>query len=562
MVNTVTQYRSPVRLVKHTAEDVEPYSSQAISRARKKMMAEIALGGDEVVIDDVPYSRNDASTLLDLVTEESWRSHSIIYAQKGLLNFLEKEEFNNEELKKADAYLYDQRFVQAVSPYFAHAFNAVSGRLLRLNNFEELLRLLSYQGYIVPEHSHEAYQKLRTYLDELNYTLRNLSWEKFIADESVLHFVFSDEWKKCLNRLPSSFATVRDELVDNAIGIVLRFQHKATWYYLHQVLVQLKTIETNDFNRSEIQRIDAIIYENSKIEGGKGKVTTKKAKDSEVSTGRIIWWGIWIILMIIRVATCNNRSSNSSYSYKDYYSDRRVETPVSSSAEKRNEQLLLSVLDSLGEKKNLPVIARPLKTGDQPFDLFADDPNTLRNDSIIVENNSGYDAVFLYFKDIPGHYRSGLLPKVYATYIEKGESRTLSILPNNGRIYFAFGKEWGRLKKPVEISLKNILNPIDNPEQTITVDQFFRNTTDLQQTLLHNETLIDATLTYNGNYRYLNRFKGWAKDQITKIVLQRAGNGFTASATGRLYVKQAMKDAANTNDNKVEGEPPPTEEQK
>ena len=213
MVNTVTLYRSPLRLISHASEETTAYSSQAISRARKKMMAEIALAGDEIVIDDVAYSRNDASALLDVITEDAWKTHRIIYSHEGLLAFLEKEEFNNEELKKADAYLYNSKFAEAVSPYFAHSFNAVSGKLLKQNDFAGLMQLLNYQGYILPEHSHDGYQKIRTYLDELNYTLRNLSWEKFSSDESVLYFIFSDEWKRSINKLPSSFTTLRAVLL-------------------------------------------------------------------------------------------------------------------------------------------------------------------------------------------------------------------------------------------------------------------------------------------------------------------------------------------------------------
>ena len=83
MVSTVTLYRSPVRLIEHASEDAGSYSSQAISRPRKKMMAEISLAGDEIVIDDVAYSRNDASTLLDFITEGNWKVHSIIYPKKA-----------------------------------------------------------------------------------------------------------------------------------------------------------------------------------------------------------------------------------------------------------------------------------------------------------------------------------------------------------------------------------------------------------------------------------------------------------------------------------------------
>lgn len=536
MVNTVTSYRSPVRLVRHAVEETETFSSQAISRARKKMMAEIALAGDEVVIDDVAYSRNDASTLLDSITEQSWKVHSTIYAHKGLLDFLEKEEFNNEELRKADAYLYNAAFVQAVSPYFAHSFNVVSGRLLREEAFEELLQLLNYQGYILPEHSHEAYQKIRTYLDELNYTLRNLSWEKFFEDESVLHFVFSDEWKRFLNKLPASFTAQRDELVEHLINIVLRFQHKATWYYLHQLLVQLKTIETNVFNRSEVERIDKIIYENSRIEGGKGKRTFKD--DGEVSTGRIIWWVIWIILIIIRVATCNNRSSTTSFD--DFRGIQHVTTRQASHAvEEQNEKKLLSSLDSLSQR-SAPVVAQEMKTGDQPFEGLGDDPQAAQNDSVKIVNESGYDAVFFYFKDLPGHYKAGLLPKLYATFIKKGESETVYILPGNGRIYFAFGEGWGQLKRPLRLRFSKSLasTESDIAAETITVTHFFSNKKALAQPYLQNPISIDYSESYvaNSDYTSLSTVTDLAEEPVLRL---SGNNGLPKIvASGRLFVSQ------------------------
>ena len=543
MVNTITLYRSPVRLVLHTSETADPYSSAAISRARKKMMAEIALAGDEILIDDISYSRNDAATLLDVVSEESWKAHNIIYKHTGLLNFLEKGEFNSEELRKADAYLYNEKFVQAVSPYFAHSFNTVAGKLLRRNDFEELLKLLDYGGYILPEHSHEAYQKLRGYLEEITYTLRNLSWEKFVSDESILHFIFSANWLKVINKLPSSFTSVRDELVEHFISLVLRFQHKATWYYLHKVLVQLKAIETNDFNRSEVVRIDEIIYKNSKIEGGKGTV---RSKGSDGYNWRGAWWIIWIVLMIVRAATCNDKSSsNSSYRLLDNpYSSPDISTP-GNSAEKKNETYLLSQLESLGSKKNNTVAPQKLSTGSQPFEAFGDDPGAAVNDSFTVANNTGYDAVFLYFKDIPGHSMSGLLPKLYSTYIKAGEAEKVYVLPGNGRIYFALSEGWGKLKKPMNIDLKNASGSSNNSDlsSNLLLTHFFSNRKPLTQSLLQTPIYIEQGILLNANdsLRYLNKHILTESKEETVITLTENGNTFTASATGRLGVKQKRK---------------------
>ncbi|HUC83156.1 MAG TPA: hypothetical protein VMR70_19760 [Flavisolibacter sp.] len=535
MVNTVTSYRSPVRLVKHAAEETEVFSPQAISRTRKRLMAEIMLIGDEIVIDDVAYSRNDASTLLDAVTEQSWKAHHTIFAHKGLLDFLEKEEFNNEELRKADAYLYNAAFVQAVSPYFAHSFNTVSGRLLRQEAFDELLQLLDFQGYILPEHSHEAYQKIRTYLDELNYTLRNLSWEKFFEDESVLHFIFSDEWKRCINKLPSSFTSLRDELVEQMINLVLRFQHKATWYYLHQVLVQLKTIETNEYNRSEVERIDKIIYENSRIEGGKGNRSAKS--DGEFSTGRVVWWLIWAIFIVIRIATCDNRSSKSSYENFPFENVTTVEEE-GNAVEGENEKILLSSLDSLSQEA-APVVVQKIKTGDQPFEGLGDDPGAARNDSMKIVNQSDYDAVFFYFKNLPGHYKAGLLPKLYATYIKKGESETVYVLPGNGRVYFAFGEGWGKLKKPLKLRFSKALasTQSDVTSETITVTHFFAGKKPVDQPFLQNPVYIDhyAGSRYGDNYQPLNVESGDPR-KITELRLHNDDGFLTIAAVGRLSV--------------------------
>lgn len=532
MVDTISLYRSPVRLVLHAAEATSPFSLQAIGRARKKVMAEIALNGDELVLHDVSYTRNDASVLLDSLTEEEWRMHCIIYTYPGLLHFLERQEFNNDELKKADAYLYDQRFVKTVSPYFAYAFNTVSGSLIRQEAFDQLVLLLNYQGYLLPDHHHEAFQKIRNYLDELSYTLRNLSWEKFIADESILHFVFSDDWRKSMNALPSSFNTLRDEIVDHLIQIVLRFQQKATWHYLHEVLVQLRGLDTNDFNRHEIARIDEVIYANTKLEGRNGK----PKRDGEVSSGRFIWWGIWVVLMIIRAATCNDKSS-SSYRLPDFTYTVPREVTLSTFAERKNEKFLLRSMDSMLHQKNAVVKPRTYKTGDQPFE-FGDDPSSARNDSLLIRNETGLDAVFLYFKDIPNHSLSGQLPKLYSTFIRKGEEHTVYLLPGNGRVYFALGEDWGSLKKPMTVHLPST-DSLSRSE-SLLLHEFFRNGKGVVQKYLLYPLYIEHPDVYQdeSSYRYINSTLRLKDQRPTSLFLSLSSNHIELRAKGSLTIKE------------------------
>lgn len=542
MVSTVTLYRSPVRLVSHASEETAAYSSQAISRARKKMMAEIALAGDEIIIDGVSYSRNDASSLLDYITEDNWKTHHIIYTHKGLLDFLEKEEFSNEELRKADAYLYNSKFVEAVSPYFSHSFNAVSGRLLRQNDFEGLVQLLEYQGYILPEHSHEAYQKIRTYLDELNYTLRNLSWEKFSTDETVLHFIFSDEWKRFVNKLPSSFTTLRDELVEQVTGIVLRFQHKATWYYLHQVLLQLKAVETNDFNRSEVERIDKVMYENSRIEGGKRVVS----RESDGFNWRTVWWVVWIVLIIVRAVTCNNNKSDFKFDDTSFRNFRQQQSGLKHIDERRNEPLLLNFLDSLSSNRRITTDPLPaqMQTGSQPFNSFANDFPQTGEDTVSITNSTAHNCVAIYIDGLSpsGSVYEGALPNISAVYIKQGDTYSFRYSPVNGKFYFLFGEEWGKLKKQAELKVfsNRGYSNYEGREHLIFVYEFFRNRKPIKQKYLQQALYADeaSSDTKKEEFNYLNNPYDAAVNAATEITLHEKNNRFSITAKGSLLVKE------------------------
>lgn len=508
-------------------------------------MAEIALSGDEIIIDNISYSRNDASTLLDGLTEEGWKVHSIIYAHKGLLDFLEREEINDDELKKADAWLYNERFVQAASPYFAHSFNAVSGRLLKTGGFATLLKLQNYSGYILPEHSGEGYQKVRTYLDELSYTLRNLSWEKFVADESILHFAFSESWKKWANKLPSSFTTMRDEIVEQLINIVLRFQQHATWHYLHQMLVQLQSLETNDFNRSEIERIDKVIARNSQLESS-GRLRNPSDKGGTASWSRGVWWGIWVIFAIVRAATCNDRSSKSNYSF-DNTGLRKIQQLQSSRIdEKRNEPLLLNLLDSLSRQPSLAVTAEEMRTGSQPFSSFADNFIQTGSNAVTVTNRTSHNCVMLCFDGASnaGSVYQGALSNTKAVYIKRGESYSFNTTLGSGPFYFLFGDRWGKLKKQVELPLYSGRNYSTEGgyRQLLLVYEFFSGKKPVKQNLLQRGLYIgDAYPVKAGsNYTYLNTPS--SASNATQLALMEKNSAFFVEATGPLPVKQDRED--------------------
>jgi hypothetical protein len=181
-----------------------------------------------------------------------------------------------------------------------------------------------------------------------------------------------------------------------------------------------------------------------------------------------------------------------------------------------------------------------MKSGDPAFG-FSDDPKAARNDSLLVVNNTGYDAVFLYFKDIPGHSLSGKLPKFYSMLIKKGESQKVFVLAGNGRVYFAFGEDWGELKKPLSIPFPDyagrigIVQPL---KDSLLLQHFFSNGGGPVQKYLSKPIYInkaDALKDYT-RYRYLNTSN--TTSESTLYLSDNNGN-IQLKADGPLLVKEA-----------------------
>src|SRR5439155_2710516 len=120
------EYRSPVRLVAHADEPIDGFSLQTLSRARKKLLAEMALNDDHLLLENIHYAKNDVISLLNGITsKELWSFHCTIYTYPALLVFLEEGIYDADEFGEVHVLLLPghENFRAFVSPYFAFAFN-------------------------------------------------------------------------------------------------------------------------------------------------------------------------------------------------------------------------------------------------------------------------------------------------------------------------------------------------------------------------------------------------------------------------------------------------------
>jgi hypothetical protein len=526
-LDNIKAYRSPVRLVTYASEQVSPFSGQALARTRKKVLAELALHQDALTIEGEEYTRNDFITLLDVENEDQWKYHCIVYSHPALLNFLEHGIFEDEGFREEEFLLENESFLSFVSPYFAFAFNRATGKMLKKGDegFKQIALLLRYKAFISSTHEHEGYQRIRVYLNELIHILKNLNWEKLEREESLMHFVFANEWIEFVNALPSSFSTIRDEVVEQILAVVYRLQRKATWYYLQQVCIHARNIESSDWNRSEIDRFELVFRQNV------GKVGKGSGSGTSGNVGRTIFWAIWIILMIVRYAGgCKTNSTFDKDSFREismtidkmgYYS--------------RNEIGFKAFLLRLSSANTMQFTKARMRTGSNPFPLVAKLLTEKRgSDTVHFVNRSGMNCAILYFSDrISYQAHDGWMPAMFSVYVARNDSVVVPVYPGDGKYNIIFGEEWGNINEPVPYK---VLTAGNESAEQLFIYQYFQNTHPVTQTYLQNNLEMQSPDTVSADTARIQ--KGKKKLRFTQVVLKRENDGFTAVFRGRLHLLQ------------------------
>jgi hypothetical protein len=462
-----TIYRSPLRLIGHAGEQVKPFSRSAIDRAFQYFEQEIAKN-ETVVIDGLSYTHADIVSMQQL-DADSWYYHGVIYAHEGLLHFLEQNIFDDSLLNKAAQFHFNPGFVRFVSPWFARSFNEVSNKYIDENDFQLLGQLLNYNGFILPAHIPLAFNHISNYLERLKETLAAVDWKTYSADESVFDFIFSSTWIYFINRLPPDFLTAKDAIARAMLRLVLDFQQKATWYFLHELCMRLQKIECSASCQLEVNEQTEKIYKHRQAE-------EKTANRSERKQ-QIVWGSgaIGLTLLVCAVIYFIGPRHEAPIESKIeeppvvLSGDASVSEQLSSSLNEQNLKLFLSRLcfEKYSGTEN------EIENGKTPFDGVSALPAELGPTPLTISNSSGKDAVVFYFTD--KNVLTSEDSRVISVYIRDGESYTMHIDPNFGRLNIAFGKNWVRLKNPKEFPLLNSVNEGDETyggQQTIGAWKF------------------------------------------------------------------------------------------
>src|SRR5207253_9633545 len=114
---------------------------------------------------------------------------------------------------------------------------------------------------------------------------------------------------------PPAFNSYRDRLVECMINLVWEFQRKATWHYLEEVCLKLARIDANATWKEQVRKYVQIMHKNAMIESRTG---SSGGKSEGMSWGRGVFWGIWVLFTIFRIAKCSDTSQPSRFNMSDF----------------------------------------------------------------------------------------------------------------------------------------------------------------------------------------------------------------------------------------------------
>ena len=143
---------------------------------------------------------------------------------------------------------------------------------------------------------------------------------------------------------------------------------------------------------------------------------------------------------------------------------------------------------------------------------------------------------------MPGSVYEGALPNTTADYIKKGETFSFKMTPSDGKFYFLFGEEWGKLRRQAELPVSSDANEYypEGRRQLVFIYEFFSNQKAVDQKYLQQAVYAEEASVYKSKtqYNYLNNPYDALLNEANEITLLEKNNTFSIKAKGSLQIKE------------------------
>lgn len=287
------RYQSIIRFLEYTGITVHPDEVLVPARIKKLVVAEFALQSDGIItLEDIDYTKNEIFSELEHPDfQDRMRFHYMIWQQKNLLLFLEKESVSLEEIAPWEPLMQDEDFIDFVSPYFAPAFDNVMKVLLQRKDMDNAAYWLGFIGMVSPDDEERALLQTRLFLDDAIRLFRNLNDQSYMARKTELELWYYHDWFRFVNQLPEDMYYYAEELATEMINFTVRIEKKdkLLCFNLSKKMIHLNVVSFN--LRKLIRNNHGVFEHNYEKTTLKGKVTNFRPYH--------IFVGIFIIIRIL-----------------------------------------------------------------------------------------------------------------------------------------------------------------------------------------------------------------------------------------------------------------------
>ena len=218
------KYLSIIRFFEYCGID---YKKLNITQIKKVVSAEYSLSDNGIIsINKLDYTKD---FVLQEIDREDFQQrldyHIIIWSNKALLNFLEKDVAGN----NANVWYYlreNEGFRQFISPYMAYSIDKAMHKFLRNGDMAGASFLLDFLDFVDYVDENQALTSTRSFISDTLKLFKNTSKNNYRSNYSKLGV-----WTKKLafhfiNNLPDSLSEEREDLVIALINFTVEIQKK------------------------------------------------------------------------------------------------------------------------------------------------------------------------------------------------------------------------------------------------------------------------------------------------------------------------------------------------
>lgn len=401
-------YKSPLHILADLDADLSALSDPGfLLRLRKKLLAEFNLSDSATIdINGKAYSKDEVIKTIDvLMGNPQMPLHSFIFANKPLLDFLENDQSNvrpfdikniavPEELKPMLSPLLLERIVFTVKK----AFYA--------RDFDRVTDIVTYSPELTEEDKAVFYEELNKNLVNLQEHIHSVRSAGFAHITSELSYLNKNSLAVLLNYLPSDFIDTINSLVGEIINTMVIYQQtfkKHDRKFLYYISVMLCKVQCDEELMKLIRSNHAAFTQNYNQRSGG---STESSGD--FFSGRTISIAIFVIIFLVRVATCSRNTSHdshSTYSTEKMYSTIREANKANGHSEflAYRKHINSSKEQSAGNNFPLQYVQEgTIDGGSNPFRyLFQRAGMDLDEDQsmVIINNSTGHDLIIIAYND-------------------------------------------------------------------------------------------------------------------------------------------------------------------